>query len=61
MGPSNALHSRRKATMDRSTSDASVDFVLEQIEAMVASEGGTLEAPSLDGHGSVRTRGTGSV
>ena len=35
--------------MVRSTSDASVDFVLEQIQAMVASEGGTLGIPRLDG------------
>ena len=36
--------------MVQSTSDASVDFVLEQIETMVASEGGTLGIPSLDGN-----------
>jgi hypothetical protein len=36
--------------MVQSTSDASVDFVLEQIETMVASEGGTLGTPSLDGN-----------
>jgi hypothetical protein len=36
--------------MVQSTSDASVDFVLEQIEAMVASEGGTLGIPALDGN-----------
>ena len=35
--------------MVESTSDTSVDFVLEQIQAMVASEGGTLGTPSLDG------------
>ena len=29
--------------MVQSTSDSSVDFVLQQIETMVASEGGTLE------------------
>ncbi len=34
--------------MVQSTSDTSVDFVLEQIEAMVASEGGTLEMISAD-------------
>lgn len=36
--------------MVQTTSDAKVDFVLEQIEAMVASEGGTLEVISLDGN-----------
>ena len=35
--------------MVESTSDTSVDFVLEQIQAVVASEGGTLGTPSLDG------------
>lgn len=30
------------------TSDAGVDFVLEQIETMVASEGGTLDVISLE-------------
>ena len=36
--------------MVQSTSDTSVDFVLEQIQAMVASEGGTLSEPALDGN-----------
>ena len=35
--------------MVQSTADTSVDFVLEQIEKMVASEGGTLELISLEG------------
>ncbi|MBT4124902.1 MAG: hypothetical protein HOJ22_07305 [Chloroflexi bacterium] len=35
--------------MVQSTSDTSVDFVLEQIQTMVASEGGTLGVPSLEG------------
>ncbi len=35
--------------MVQSTSDTSVDFVLEQIETMVASEGGTLDVVSVDG------------
>ena len=35
--------------MVESTSDTSVDFVLEQIQTVVASEGGTLGTPSLDG------------
>lgn len=35
--------------MVQSTSDSSVDFVLEQIQTMVASEGGTLGTPVLDG------------
>ena len=34
--------------MVQSTTDTSVDFVLEQIETMVASEGGTLDLISLD-------------
>ena len=34
--------------MVQSTSDTSVDFVLEQIETMVASEGGTLDVVSMD-------------
>ena len=34
--------------MVQSTSDTSVDFVLEQIQTMVASEGGTLGTPVLD-------------
>ncbi|MDA0597454.1 MAG: hypothetical protein O2921_07305 [Chloroflexi bacterium] len=33
--------------MVQSTSDTSVDFVLEQIQTMVASEGGTLGTPVL--------------
>ncbi len=33
----------------QSTSDTSVDFVLEQIETMVASEGGTLDVVSVSG------------
>ena len=32
------------------TKNAQVDFVLEQIEKMVASEGGTLDSVSLDGN-----------
>jgi hypothetical protein len=36
--------------MVQSTSDSSVDFVLEQIETMVASEGGTLSSTTLDGN-----------
>ena len=35
--------------MVQSTSDTSVDFVLEQIETMVASEGGMLDVVSIDG------------
>lgn len=35
--------------MVQSTSDTGVDFVLEQIQTMVASEGGTLGAPTMDG------------
>ena len=35
--------------MVQSTSDSSVDFVLEQIQTMVASEGGTLSTTTLDG------------
>jgi hypothetical protein len=35
--------------MVQSTSDTSVDFVLEQIETMVSSEGGTLETAMLEG------------
>ena len=34
--------------MVQSTSDPSVDFVLQQIETMVASEGGSLELLSVD-------------
>ena len=34
--------------MVQSTADTSVDFVLEQIEKIVASEGGTLELISLE-------------
>ncbi|MBT7077798.1 MAG: hypothetical protein HN926_00315 [Chloroflexi bacterium] len=34
--------------MVESTSDAKVDFVLEQIQTMVSSEGGTLGTPMLD-------------
>ena len=34
--------------MVQSTADAKVDYVLEQIETMVASEGGTLDVVSLD-------------
>ena len=36
--------------MVHSTLDTSVDFVLEQIQTMVASEGGTLGVPTLDGN-----------
>jgi len=36
--------------MVHSTFDTSVDFVLEQIQTMVASEGGTLGVPILDGN-----------
>jgi hypothetical protein len=36
--------------MVHSTFDTSVDFVLEQIQTMVASEGGTLGVPTLDGN-----------
>lgn len=36
--------------MVQSTSDESVDFVLQQIETMVASEGGSLEVVSADGN-----------
>jgi hypothetical protein len=32
------------------TKNAQVDFVLEQIEKLVASEGGTLDSVSLDGN-----------
>jgi|TARA_B100000315_G_C14317250_1_gene469112 hypothetical protein len=35
--------------MVQSTADTQVDFVLEQIETMVASEGGTLDVISLEG------------
>jgi hypothetical protein len=35
--------------MVQSTSDTNVDFVLEQIEMMVSSEGGNLDVISLDG------------
>lgn len=35
--------------MVQSTSDSGVDFVLEQIQTMVASEGGTLGVPALSG------------
>ncbi len=35
--------------MVQSTSDSSVDFVLEQIQTMVASEGGTLGTTTLEG------------
>jgi hypothetical protein len=35
--------------MVQSTSDTSVDFVLEQIQTMVASEGGTLGTPLIEG------------
>ena len=41
--------------MVEKTADASVDFVLEQIETMVASEGGSLELVSLD-EGSLKVR-----
>lgn len=34
--------------MVQKTADQGVDFVLEQIETMVASEGGTLDLVSLD-------------
>ena len=37
--------------MVQTTADASVDFVLEQIETMVASEGGTIGSPVLEGDG----------
>ncbi len=36
--------------MVHSTSDKNVDFVLEQIQTMVASEGGTLPTATLDGN-----------
>jgi hypothetical protein len=35
----------RKTGMVQSTFDAKVDYVLELIETMVASEGGTINAP----------------
>jgi hypothetical protein len=35
--------------MVQSTADTKIDFVLEQIETMVASEGGTLDVVSLEG------------
>ena len=46
--------------MQQKTSDANVDFVLEQIETMVASEGGSLELVSLDA-GSLKVRYTPGV
>jgi Fe-S cluster biogenesis protein NfuA len=46
--------------MVQKTSDASVDFVLEQIETMVGSEGGTLELVSLD-EGSLKVQYTPGV
>jgi hypothetical protein len=46
--------------MIQSTSDTSVDFVLEQIQTMVASEGGTLGTPSLDG-GSLKVEYTPGI
>jgi Fe-S cluster biogenesis protein NfuA len=46
--------------MVQSTSDTSVDFVLEQIEIMVASEGGTLEVVSLEDN-SLKVRYTPGV
>lgn len=46
--------------MVQSTSDTSVDFVLEQIEKMVASEGGTLDVISLD-EGSLKVKYTPGV
>lgn len=36
--------------MVQTTSDKQVDFVLEQIEGMVASEGGSLDVVSLEGN-----------
>ena len=36
--------------MIQSTADTKIDFVLEQIEMMVASEGGTLNLISLEGN-----------
>jgi hypothetical protein len=36
--------------MVQSTADTKIDFVLEQIETMVASEGGTLDLISLEGN-----------
>ena len=36
--------------MVQSTSDEKVDYVLEQIETRVASEGGTLNEPLVDGN-----------
>jgi hypothetical protein len=35
--------------MVQTTSDTSVDYVLEQIETIVASEGGTLGSPAIEG------------
>lgn len=46
--------------MVQSTSDTSVDFVLEQIETMVASEGGSLDVVSLD-EGSLKVKYTPGV
>lgn len=39
----------RKTGMVQSTFDAKVDYVLELIETMVASEGGTINAPLIEG------------
>ena len=36
--------------MEQITNNSQVDFVLEQIEKLVASEGGTLDSVSLDGN-----------
>ena len=46
--------------MVQSTADTSVDFVLEQIETMVASEGGTLDLISLES-GDLKIRYTPGV
>ncbi|MDA1298015.1 MAG: hypothetical protein O3B04_08475 [Chloroflexi bacterium] len=46
--------------MVQSTSDARVDFVLEQIETMVASEAGTLDVVSM-GEDSLKVRYTPGV
>ena len=46
--------------MVEKTADANVDFVLEQIETMVASEGGTLDLVSMD-EGSLKVRYTPGV
>lgn len=46
--------------MAQTTSDQGVDFVLEQIEKMVASEGGSLDVVSL-GEGSLTIKYTPGV